>query len=94
MAKLESCVQRDIITYLERCGWYVVKLIQTNKNGIPDLLCIKDGQCMFVEVKREKQTARPLQEYRMNELIQHGATAFVAHSVEEVINEMKNRSYL
>lgn len=85
MAKLESCVQHEIITYLERCGWYVVKLIQTNKNGIPDLLCVKDGQTMFVEVKREKQNAKPLQNYRMNELIQHGATAFVAHSVGDVI---------
>ena len=89
MAKLESCVQREIIAYLERCGWYVVKLIQTNKNGIPDLLCVKDGQCMFVEVKREKQTAKPLQNYRMNELIQHGVTAFVAHSVGDVIAYMK-----
>lgn len=84
MAKLESCVQREIIAYLEGCGWYVVKLIQTNKNGIPDLLCLKNGSAMFVEVKREKQRARPLQNYRINELIQYGATAFVACSVEDV----------
>ncbi len=84
MAKLESCVQREIITYLEGCGWYVVKLIQTNKNGIPDLLCVKNGRAMFVEVKRESQNTRPLQNYRIKELIQHGATAFVAHSVAEL----------
>ena len=85
MAKLESCVQREIIRYLEGCSWYVVKLIQTNKNGIPDLMAVREGKCIFVEVKREKQTAKPLQNYRMNELKQHGTTAFVAHSVEDVI---------
>ena len=85
MAKLESCVQREIIRYLEGCSWYVVKLIQTNKNGIPDLMAVREGKCIFVEVKRPGATARPLQEYRMNELIQHGATAFVAHSVAEMI---------
>ena len=50
MEKLESIIQREIIIHLEHDGWYVVKLIQTNKNGIPDLLCIRDGKCMFVEV--------------------------------------------
>lgn len=88
MAKLESCVQREIIAYLESCGWYVVKLIQTNKNGIPDLMAVREGKCIFVEVKREGQTAKPLQVYRINELIQHGATAFVAHSVGDVIAYM------
>jgi len=92
MEKLESCVQREIIAYLESCGWYVVKLIQTNKNGICDLLIVREGKCIFVEVKRPGARARALQEYRMNELIQHGATAFVTHSVEEVktvLNQLK-----
>jgi Holliday junction resolvase len=89
MAKLESCVQREIITYLERCGWYVVKLIQTNKNGIPDLMAVRDGRCIFIEVKRAKQTPKPLQMYRINELIQHGATSFVSHSVEEIKEQLQ-----
>ena len=55
MEKLESIIQREIIVHLERDGWYVIKLIQTNKNGIPDLLCIRDGKCMFVEVKGHQQ---------------------------------------
>jgi hypothetical protein len=46
----------------------VVKLILTNKSGIPDLLLLKDGKASFVEVKREGQKPRPLQEYRIKEL--------------------------
>lgn len=89
MEKSESCVQRDIIMYMERCGWYVVKLIQTNKNGIPDLMAVRDGKCIFVEVKRAKQTAKPLQNYRIKELLEHGATSFVSHSVEEIKKQLQ-----
>lgn len=89
MAKLESCVQREITIYLERCGWYVIKLIQTNKNGIPDLMAVRDGRCMFIEVKKEKQTAKPLQNYRIKELLEHGATSFVSHSIEEIKQQLQ-----
>lgn len=68
MAELESKIQARIIKRLESEGYYVVKLILTNKNGIPDLLVLKDGRAFFVEVKRPGEKPRPLQEYRMNEL--------------------------
>ncbi|MCI1648793.1 MAG: VRR-NUC domain-containing protein [Bacteroides sp.] len=68
MAELESKIQAGIIKRLETQGYYVVKLILTNKNGIPDLLLLKDGKASFVEVKRPGEKPRPLQEYRMNEL--------------------------
>ena len=39
--KLESAIQSKVIKELEAHGWYVVKLVQTNKNGIPDLIRIR-----------------------------------------------------
>lgn len=68
MAELESKIQSRIIKQLEAEGYYVVKLILTNKPGIPDLLCLKNGKASFIEVKRPEEKPRPLQEYRMNEL--------------------------
>lgn len=68
MAELESKIQSRIIKRLEAEGYYVIKLILTNKPGIPDLLCLKNGKALFIEVKRPKEKPRPLQEYRMNEL--------------------------
>ena len=65
MAELESKIQARIIKRLEAQGYYVVKLILTNKNGIPDLLVLKDGKAFFVEVKRPGEKPRPLQEYRI-----------------------------
>ena len=70
--KLESSIQAQIIKRLEAQGYYVVKLILTSKNGIPDLLCLKDGKAFFIEVKRPGERPRPLQEYRINELRSNG----------------------
>jgi Holliday junction resolvase len=89
MEKLESVIQHDIIVYLERCGFYVIKILQCNKNGTPDLMAIKEGKTIFIECKRKGQKARPLQEYRIQELINHGVVAVVVHSVEEVITILK-----
>lgn len=68
MVELESKIQARIIKRLEAQGYYVVKLILTNKPGIPDLLLLKDGKASFIEVKRPGEKPRILQQYRMNEL--------------------------
>lgn len=65
----ESKYQKNIIDHYESNGWYVIKLIKTNKNGIPDLLCLKFGRTpLFIEVKGSKGVVSKLQEYRINEL--------------------------
>jgi Holliday junction resolvase len=84
MEKSESSIQREIILYLERDGWYVLKLIQTNKNGIPDLMAIRDGITIFIEVKQKGCHPRPLQVHRMNELTTSGVLVFVADSVDAI----------
>ena len=68
MAELESKIQARIIKRLEAQGYYVVKLILTNKNGIPDLLVLKDGKAFFVEVKRPGEKPRPLQGRQRNQI--------------------------
>ena len=70
--ELESKKQARLIKQYELNGYYVVKLLQTNKNGIPDLMLLKDGVCTFVEVKREGCKLRPLQKYRKKELEKNG----------------------
>lgn len=65
----ESTHQARRIRQLEAEGYYVIKLIQTNKNGIPDLLALKPtGEIYFEEVKGVKGKASKLQEYRIQEL--------------------------
>lgn len=51
----------------------MIKLISTNKNGIPDLIAIPpNSDVLFVEVKKPSGRLSKLQEYRVKELNQHG----------------------
>lgn len=69
----EQQIQKKRIDQLEKEGYYVIKLITTNKNGIPDLIAIpKNSGVLFSEVKRPGQKPRPLQEFRIKELLKHG----------------------
>jgi Holliday junction resolvase len=49
-----------------------VKLIKTTCNGIPDLMCLKDGKTIFIEVKTEKGIVSELQKHRHDELRKKG----------------------
>ena len=69
----EKQIQTKRIKELEAEGYYVIKLIKTNKNGIPDLLAIPpDCDVLFSEVKRPTGKLSKLQEYRLKELDKHG----------------------
>jgi len=50
----EQQLQTKIKNKLQKEGWEIVKLIKTSWNGIPDLMCLRNGQTMFIEVKKEK----------------------------------------
>jgi Holliday junction resolvase len=63
-----SNFQTKIIKEYEAEGYYVINLIKTNKNGIPDLLAIKDGQIEFIECKEKNDNLKPLQKFRIDQL--------------------------
>jgi hypothetical protein len=79
----EQQIQSRLIKDLEAKGYYVIKLVKTNKNGIPDLIAIpKNSDVEFIEVKRKNGKVSPLQEYRIKELIKHGVKAIVYYGDE------------
>jgi Holliday junction resolvase len=82
----EALIQRQIKEYLEKEGWMVIKLIQTSVNGIPDLLALKDGRAVFIEVKQTGKKPNELQQYRIEKLREKGFEAFTATSVKDVSN--------
>ena len=76
----EQTYQNKLIKSLEKEGWFVLKLIKTNKNGIPDLLAIKEGERpYFIEVKGVKGKPSKLQEYRIKELNSLGFKAIISY---------------
>jgi len=65
----EQKIQAKRIKQLEAEGYFVLKLVKTNKNGIPDLLALHpEKPILFVEVKTKKGRVSKLQEYRLKEL--------------------------
>ena len=79
----EQQIQSKLIKELEGKGYYVIKLINTNKNGIPDLIAIpRDSDVEFYEVKRPKGKVSKLQEYRLKELTAHGIKVEIYKGIE------------
>ncbi len=69
----EQQIQSKRIKELESQGYYVLKLLKTNKNGIPDLVAFKpNADVLFSEVKKPTGKVSKLQEYRLKELDSYG----------------------
>jgi len=80
---MASIFQTKQIKYFEAQGYFVLKLIKTNKNGIPDLLCLKAGEPpLFIECKEATDTLKPLQKYRIEELKELGFDAICLQDVK------------
>jgi len=78
----ESDLQAKIIKHYEAKGYLVIKIIQTNKNGIPDLLLIKEGvHPFFIEVKTEKGRLSELQKYRIEQLKKYGCHTEIMNKI-------------
>jgi hypothetical protein len=84
----EAWVQRKIIERHQKKGYLVVKLLQTTLNGIPDLLLLRNGVAVFIEVKRPGvKNAAPLQMYRHRQLKDLGFDVYLTDDPNFEINE-------
>ena len=79
---LESKIKTKVCTRLKKNGWMIVHLIQTNTNGIPDTMCLKNGICVFLEFKQQGLKPDPLQVVRIKQLIKQGFKAIVVDNVD------------
>ena len=86
MATPESKAQKKMTDHLKADGYFVVKLMATNKNGIPDLLAVKeDVPNIWVEAKTEVGKLSKLQEHRIQELIEHGQSIIIPYGYEDFV---------
>ena len=69
---LEKNIQTKIKKKLELEGWFVIKLITTSCNGIPDIMALKGGKAMFIEVKQPDGKLSELQNVRIGQLLALG----------------------
>jgi Holliday junction resolvase len=80
----ESTIQSKIAKRLRENGWLVTKLIQTSMNGIPDLMAIRRGNVIFLEIKKPGEDASELQKYVIDNINKAGCFSAVVRSVEDV----------
>jgi Holliday junction resolvase len=80
----EQYIQSSIRDRLVKSGWMVTKLISTSTPGIPDLMALKSGRAVFIEVKRPGQKPTPLQSHVHKRLTEQGFEVTVATSKEDV----------
>ena len=73
---MASTYQNKIKKQMEQKGYKVVSVIKLSQNGYPDLLCMKDGRSVWIECKEKNDTLKPLQKYRIDELINNGFEAY------------------
>lgn len=82
----ESSIVAAIVRLAKQRGWWIMKIHggPYQLAGVPDLLCIKQGRALFLEVKQPGKHATAIQRGRMNEIeTQGGAACFVVHNYEE-----------
>jgi Holliday junction resolvase len=89
----EADIQRTIIKEFEDDGWFVLKLIQTNKNGIMDLLCLKNSCAVFAEIKKPGLKPTDLQKYRADQLRKQGFEVLTLTSRIEAKCYLKQKNF-
>lgn len=83
---LETSITKSIVKMARENGWWTFKVAggAFQRAGVPDLLCVKHGRAVFLEVKQPGKKASPLQQHVMQEIReQGGAVAEVVTSKEE-----------
>ena len=89
----ESIFQHSLIKEIEKRipGAIVIKLIETNVQGIPDLLIIWRDFWAFLEVKESRKAEhQPNQDYYISTLNELGFASFIfPENKEEILNAME-----
>lgn len=85
----EGKVQRDVLDYLIReDGWFCNKLMAMSHAGWPDIIAIKNGKTLFVEVKKKGEKPNTLQDYTIKMLNNRGAIAIYVDSIEMLYEKL------
>ena len=85
----EQQIQKKITNHLEKNGYYTLKLIKTNKNGIPDVVVVHgQEEAFFIEVKKPDGVESKLQKFRAKELAAQSIRSYVVYGYEDYIEKI------
>lgn len=94
MPELESSIQKKILAYLKTLPHtWAIKTIQTNRKGVPDIICCIKGKFVAFEVKNAKGKLSPHQIHEGKSIIGSGGAWYVVRSLDEVKTILENIGY-
>ena len=80
----ESQIQKQsVLDYATTLGYTAYKIKSTNKNGVPDVLLLKNGKAIFVEIKSENGVLTCQQQARIKEITDQKICVGIVHSDSE-----------
>ena len=85
--KTEQQIQTKIINKLRQEGWLCLKIIKLSASGYPDLLCHRNGETMYIEVKKIGGVLSELQKVRIKELRLKGINVKIWTDYEQDFNK-------
>lgn len=85
----EQQIQKKISDHLEKKGYFVLKLIKTNRNGCPDLVAIHgQEEAFFIEVKKPEGKLSNLQRWFMKDLEKKSIRSYVAYGYDDYFDKV------
>ena len=92
----ETEIQKQIIDYLKLSGWDVYRMnsgrkggVTLHKKGTPDLLAMKKGLTIWVEVKQLGKKPTDIQIRRHEEIRQNGFNVFISTSLKQFKEQLR-----
>ena len=82
----EARLQQRIAKELTTAGWLVRKVSYEGRRGCPDLICMRDGRVVFIEVKSPTGRGRlsRFQELEHARLREAGMDVMVVSDIDEI----------
>lgn len=82
----EQHLQKKILDWLAKNGFWCFKTITCNKSGIMDIVaCSAQGHFVGIEVKVGYNKPSDLQKYHIEEVTRRGGIAFVTWDLQTVV---------
>ena len=85
----EADLQSDILDFAHVRRWFAHKVEFKGRTGGMDLVCIRSGRTIWIEVKREGEEARLKQEKVAREMRANGAEVFLVDDIDDARRILK-----
>ncbi len=73
--------QSKLKKHWETKGYFVINLVKVTPNGIPDLICLKPKEVIFVESKEDNDRLTALQKVKIKMLKKLGFKVYVNYNL-------------